>query len=45
MSKAGRGSISTIVVLLLVLAIPGLPISRWENEFAGVGHLVAYEVI
>jgi len=45
MSKIGRGSISTVVVLLLVLAIPGLPISRWENEFAGVGHLVGYEVI
>jgi membrane protease YdiL (CAAX protease family) len=25
--------------------IPGLPLSRWENEFAGVGHLVGYEVI
>ncbi|MBW4028206.1 MAG: CPBP family intramembrane metalloprotease [Acidobacteria bacterium] len=32
-------------MLLLVLAIPGLPISRWEDEFAGVLHLVAYEVI
>src|SRR5579875_2290126 len=45
MSKAGQGSISAVTALLLILAIPGLPISRLENEFAGIGHLVGYEVI
>ena len=45
MSMLGRRSMFTTVVLLLALGIPALPISRWENEFAGVGHLVGYEVI
>ena len=45
MPMLGRRSMSTMVALLLALAIPALPISRWENEFAGVGHLVGYEVI
>jgi uncharacterized protein len=45
MSAASRRSMSSILALLLVLAIPGLPISRWENEFAGVGHLLGYELI
>jgi membrane protease YdiL (CAAX protease family) len=31
--------------LLLFLTLPGLPLSRWENEFAGVGHLIGYEAI
>jgi membrane protease YdiL (CAAX protease family) len=38
-------SIKSIVGILLFLAIPGLPLSRWENEFAGVGHLIGYEAI
>jgi len=45
MSTKARRSISTIVTLLLVLVLPGLPISRWEDEFAGVRHLVGYELI
>jgi uncharacterized protein len=31
--------------LIFVLGIPVLPLSRWENEFSGTGHLVGYEVI
>ena len=31
--------------LVLFLTLPGLPLSRWENEFAGVGHLIGYEAI
>lgn len=34
-----------LVGLLLTLGFPALPISRWENEFASVGHLVGYEII
>lgn len=45
MFVARRRSMSTVLALLLALAIPGLPISRWENEFAGVGHLLGYELI
>lgn len=45
MSMPGRRSIPMVIALVVALAIPALPISRWESEFAGVGHLVAYEVI
>jgi len=45
MLTTDRRSAPTIVALLLILTIPGLPLSKWENEFAGVGHLVGYEVI
>jgi uncharacterized protein len=45
MLKTDRRSAPTIVALLLILTIPGLPLSKWENEFAGVSHLVGYEVI
>lgn len=45
MSTPGRRSIPMAIALVVALAIPALPISRWESEFAGVGHLVAYEVI
>lgn len=45
MSVTRRRSMSTVLAFLLALAIPGLPISRWENEFAGVGHLLGYELI
>lgn len=31
--------------LLFTLGFPMLPLSRWEHEFAGVGHLVAYDII
>jgi len=34
-----------IIGLLLTLGCASLPISAWEDEFAGVGHLVGYEVI
>lgn len=45
MLATDRRSTLTIVALLLILTIPGLPLSKWENEFAGVVHLVGYEVI
>ena len=45
MLKRDRRSAPTIVALLLILTIPGLPLSKWENEFAGVSHLVGYEAI
>ena len=45
MLRTDRRFAPTIVALLLILTIPGLPLSKWENEFAGVGHLVGYEVI
>lgn len=45
MPKTGRRSTLAIIALLLILLIPGLPISKWEDEFAGIGHLVAYEII
>jgi len=45
MLTTDRRSAPTIVALLLILTIPGLPLSKWENEFAGVSHLVGYEVI
>ena len=31
--------------LFIALAIPLLPLSGWENEFSGTGHLIGYEVI
>jgi uncharacterized protein len=31
--------------IVFTLGMPFLPISRWENEFAGTGHLIGYEVI
>jgi uncharacterized protein len=31
--------------LLIALAIPLLPLSNWEHEFSGTGHLVGYEFI
>jgi membrane protease YdiL (CAAX protease family) len=45
MLSTHRRSAPTIIALLLILTIPGLPLSKWENEFAGVSHLVGYEVI
>ena len=45
MLTTDRRSAPTKVVLLLILAIPGLPLSKWENEFAGVSHLIGYEAI
>jgi membrane protease YdiL (CAAX protease family) len=45
MLRTDQRSAPTIVALLLILTIPGLPLSKWENEFGGVGHLVGYEVI
>lgn len=40
-----QSKVLTITGLLLALVPPCLPLSRWENEFAGVSHLVGYEVI
>lgn len=31
--------------LVITLGCPFLPISKWENEFASVSHLVGYEII
>lgn len=45
MLSTDRRSAPTMVALLLILTISGLPLSKWENEFAGVAHLVGYEVI
>jgi uncharacterized protein len=35
----------TLFGLLLTLGFAALPISQWCNEFAGVTHLIGYEVI
>jgi membrane protease YdiL (CAAX protease family) len=40
-----RNSLTSILGILFFLAIPGLPLSRWENEFSGVNHLIGYEAI
>ena len=34
-----------IIGLLITFGFPGLPISRWENEFASLWHLIGYEII
>ena len=44
MSKP-RNTLVSLFGIVIFLAIPGLPLSRWENEFAGVGHLIGYEAI
>jgi uncharacterized protein len=31
--------------ILFALGMPCLPISKWENEFAGTSHLIGYEII
>jgi uncharacterized protein len=31
--------------ILFTLGMPCLPISKWENEFAGTSHLIGYEII
>jgi membrane protease YdiL (CAAX protease family) len=31
--------------VVVALGFPFLPLSKWENEFAGVGHLIGYEAI
>jgi uncharacterized protein len=38
-----RNSETSFFGLLFFLVIPGLPLSRWENEFADVEHLIGYE--
>jgi len=40
-----KRSVLTIIGIVMALGVPALPLSRWENEFAGVGHLVGYEII
>lgn len=35
----------TVLGLLVALGVPALPLSRWENEFGSVWHLVGYEAI
>ena len=40
-----KRSVLTIIGIVITLGVPALPLSRWENEFAGVGHLVGYEII
>lgn len=40
-----RNTTLSTIGILLALGLPCLPISRWENEFAGTGHLIGYEII
>lgn len=40
-----RRQIRTCAGLLLALGFPGLPVSRWEEEFRNVHHLLGYEGI
>lgn len=35
----------SLLGIALALGVPCLPLARWENEFASVGHLVGYELI
>ncbi|HEV3324133.1 MAG TPA: type II CAAX endopeptidase family protein [Puia sp.] len=35
----------TLIGLIVTLGFPALPVSRWENEFAGTPHLIGYEII
>jgi uncharacterized protein len=45
MAIKNRRTLLTLIGLLLTLGFPTLPISRWENEFANVPHLVGYEIV
>lgn len=45
MTVKPHNSARSALGLFLFLAIPGLPLSRWVNEFAGVSHLIGYEAI
>jgi membrane protease YdiL (CAAX protease family) len=45
MAIKNRRTLLSLVGLLLTFGFPALPISRWENEFASVRHLVGYEII
>jgi uncharacterized protein len=45
MGIKNRRTLLTLVGLLFTLGFPTLPISRWENEFANIRHLVGYEII
>jgi len=40
-----KRSVLTMIGLIITLGFPALPLSRWENEFAGMSHLVGYEII
>jgi membrane protease YdiL (CAAX protease family) len=35
----------TVLGLFVALGVPALPLSRWENEFGSVWHLVGFEAI
>lgn len=41
---SGRGAATTLG-LVFALGVPCLPLSRWEHEFASVGHLLGYEAL
>lgn len=45
MIDKGRRSEKSILGMLFFFAVPALPLSRWENEFASVSHLLGYEFI
>ena len=45
MENKYRSELLKVFGLLLALGLPWLPFSRWENEFASVGHLAGYELI
>lgn len=40
-----RQAVLSTAGLVFALGFASLPISRWENEFASVAHLVGYEVV
>jgi membrane protease YdiL (CAAX protease family) len=45
MTRSRENTSVILAGLAIALGIPALPLSRWENEFAGVKHLLGYELI
>ena len=43
--RAPRNQAAAVAGLLWALGFPALPVGRWMDEFASVGHLVAYDLI
>jgi uncharacterized protein len=41
----GRRAALTWMGLVVALGFPSLPVAKWVDQFAGIGHLVGYEVI
>jgi uncharacterized protein len=40
-----RNTVLSFIGIVFTLGLPCLPISRWENEFADIPHLIGYEII